>query len=68
MGKASPPDCRVGTNYVRQLFGGRSDMWVWRAVKSGLLPPPHKFNGQNTWLRSEVHVIAKVPLATQSHD
>ena len=36
-------------SYVKDYFGGVSDMSLWRWMKSGILPEPLKINGQRYW-------------------
>lgn len=37
---------------LRRMFGNRSEMWIWRRVKDGSLPPPIKIAGRNYWRRA----------------
>lgn len=62
----TPNDRRVGSAYVKAIFGGKSDMWIWRKVNSGFLPQPEKINRQNAWLQSDIHRIALVPLSQEA--
>ena len=64
-GDSQMSDRLVDSAYVRVLFGNRASIWMNRAKKSGLLPPPTRtINGRDYWLMSVVHEIAGVPVPT----
>lgn len=42
---------------IRSLFGGRSNMWVWRRVKDGTLPKPIEISGRNYWRFAKIKAI-----------
>jgi predicted DNA-binding transcriptional regulator AlpA len=44
----APDDARVRLNTVTALFGVSSNT-VWRRVKAGLIPAPHKDVGATYW-------------------
>jgi predicted DNA-binding transcriptional regulator AlpA len=52
---------------VRRLFGGVSNMWLWRRQKDGTLPPPVVISGRRFWTRRQIiEVIEKRLSESQS--
>lgn len=51
------PDCaKVGSDVVRLLYGDITDVSLWRWVRAGKVPAPHKLPGgrQNAWRVGEL--------------
>ncbi len=42
---------------LRSMFGGRSDMWLWRRLKDGTLPRPVIISGRRYWLQDEIDAL-----------
>lgn len=49
----APDDARVRLNTVTALFGVSGNT-VWRRVKAGLIPKPHKDVGATYWKAGEL--------------
>jgi predicted DNA-binding transcriptional regulator AlpA len=47
-------DIELGTSQVRAMFGGVSDMTLWRWMDNRGFPRPRKRSGRNFWVLSEV--------------
>ncbi|WP_162918203.1 helix-turn-helix transcriptional regulator [Taklimakanibacter deserti] len=50
---ASIPDL-IQAGQLRAIFGDVSDMWLWRRLKDGTLPPPIVISGRRFWRRDEI--------------
>lgn len=51
------PDCaKVGSDVVRLLYGDITDVSLWRWIRDGKVPAPHKAPGgrQNLWRVGEL--------------
>lgn len=47
----------IGAADVRRLFGGVSDMWVWRRLADGFLPQPVVIARRRYWRQAEIHAV-----------
>jgi predicted DNA-binding transcriptional regulator AlpA len=47
----------IGAAEVRRIFGGVSDMWIWRRLEDGFLPQPVIIARRRYWRRQEIEAL-----------
>ncbi len=62
-----PKDIRLTAPQVRQRYGGRSDMWIWRLLhdeRSGF-PKPLVINGRRYWRLGDLEDFERAQASKQ---
>jgi predicted DNA-binding transcriptional regulator AlpA len=56
----------VQADEVRAIFGGVSDVWLWRHMKDGTIPRPIIIGNRRFWRRDEIAQVIEARSAART--